>query len=204
MRRLAVLGVAVSAGCAVALTGCAAAKRAPVAAPQIPTIVASTAVTTTVAPADRPLPDDCKLVVPAVDVDGVVGQPLDGQPARILGVPEPTVGRTGKLDCYYGIPEGRTIASAAIVIGLATYADEASAQQRVRDSVDSERQDGAGVADIAVEKMQGKLVTGKTERMVIGSLGRTTYVVRAKNGVFPDDKVGAALAALAVKALTPK
>lgn len=186
-----------------AVAGCATPK-APAAMPPIPKIEVTTDSSATPTPTDRPLPDDCVQVARAVDVDKIVGHDLTGDPARILGIPEPSLGRTARLDCYYGVPDDKPVAAAAVVIGLATYVDPATAAQRVKDSADAERQDGSQVGDQLVGKDHAALVTSKDERMLMGVLGKTTYVLRIKNGVVPDDKVGQVLSDLAQLALTPK
>jgi hypothetical protein len=181
-----------------------ATPKAPAAMPPIPKIEVTTDSSATAVPSDRPLPDDCVQVARAVDVDKVVGHDLDGDPDRILGVPEPAVGLTARLACYYGIPDGKPRDVAAVLIELATYVDPAAASERVRNIADAERQDGSQVGDQVVGKDHAALVTSKDQRMLLGTLGKTTYRLIIRNGVVPDDKVGQVLSDLAVLALTPK
>jgi hypothetical protein len=197
--KTAVLAAAVVLACA----GCAAVKPQPVTQPQIPTILPPTTITRVPQMVDRPLPDDCELVVPVELFNQKLGRELPGELKTIIGIPEPSLGRTGKIDCYYGVPENQPIAAAPVIIGLAAYGDEPTASSRVAESVAAERQEGATVAEVDVGKKKGQLVSTKDERMVVGWLGKTTYVARAKVGVLPDDAIGGFLAALAQQSMTP-
>jgi hypothetical protein len=183
--------------------GCAAVQQGPVAQPAIPTILPPTTISRVPQMVDRPIPDDCELVVPVEVFHQRLGRELPGELKTIIGIPEPSLGRTGKIDCYYAVPERQPIANAPVVIGLATYADEPTATGRVAESVTLERQEGATVAEVDVGKKKGQFVSTKDERLVMGSLGKTTYVVRAKAGVLPDDAIGGFLAALAQQSMTP-
>ncbi|WP_236594421.1 MULTISPECIES: hypothetical protein [Saccharothrix] len=186
-----------------ASAGCAAVQTQPVAQPQIPTIVPPTSFSRIPQMTDRPLPDDCELVIPVELFNQKLGRELPGELKTIIGIPEPSLARTGKIDCYYGVPEKQPIAAAPVIIGLATYADEAAAGTRVAESVAAEREDGATVREVDVGKKKGQFISSKDERLVLGSLGKTTYVARVKLGVLPDDAVAGVLAALAQQSMTP-
>jgi len=194
------VGLALVAGVLVA--GCAVEPRSAAPPPQIPTIVAPTSVTRVPVMADRPLPAGCDEIIPGDQVNQAVGQELPGSGQEIVGVPEESLGRTGKIDCYYGIPPGRPIAAALVIVGLATYEDELTARGRVTESIEVERSEGAQISDVEVGRQRGNLVVNGQERLLIGSLGKTTFVVRAKIGVLPEDKVGPVLAGLAVQTMT--
>ncbi|SDG91844.1 hypothetical protein SAMN05216553_113105 [Lentzea fradiae] len=192
---------------AVALSVCAAcAEAGPQTAappPQIPKITPQTTPTKAPVMVDRPLPDDCDLVVPADVMNATLGQELPGEPRIIIGIKEPGIGRTGKIDCYYGIPEKRNLPDAKIVIGLSTYTDEATAKTRVAESVDAERTDGAKITEVDVGKQKGTLIEGKDEQLLIGSLGKSTFVVRNRNNFLPADRLTAVLPVLAERSMTP-
>ena len=89
----------------------------------------------------------------------VLGQELPGEPKLIVGIPEPGTGRTGKIDCYYGIPPGKPLRAAVVIVGLASYVDELTARTRVADSVEAERQYGATIKEIEVGKQRASLVS---------------------------------------------
>lgn len=185
------------------LSGCSAAPREQAPPPQIPRITAPTSASRTPVMVDRALPDDCELVVTAEAMNQALGQELPGEPKLIIGIPEPGIGRTAKIDCYYGIPPGKPLQDAAVTVGLSSYVDELSARTRISESLEAERKDGATVKEVDVGKQKGSLVSGKDQRLLIGSLGKSTFVVRARPGVVPDDKLPAILATLAQQSMTP-
>ncbi|MDX3655784.1 hypothetical protein PV646_00575 [Streptomyces sp. ID05-26A] len=152
---------------------------------------------------DRALPDDCELVVPVDVMNAALGQELPGEPRIIVGIKEPGIGRTGKIDCYYGIPEKKGLLDAKIVIGLSTYTDDLTARTRVTESVEAERGEGAKVSEVDVGKQKGTLVEGKDEQLLIGSLGKSTFVVRNRNNFIPKEKLVAILPVLAAQSMTP-
>lgn len=185
------------------LSGCSAAPKGQAPPPQIPRITAPTSASRTPVMVDRALPDDCELVVTADAMNQALGQELPGEPKLIIGIPEPGIGRAGKIDCYYGIPPGKALQEAAITIGLSSYVDELSARTRISESIEAERKDGAVVKEVDVGKQKGAMVSGKDQRLLIGSLGKSTFVVRARPGVVPDDKLPGILATLAQQSMTP-
>lgn len=171
--------------------------------PQIPKITPQTTPSRVPVMVDRALPDDCELVVPVEVMNATLGQELPGEPRIIIGIKEPGIGRTGKIDCYYGIPPKQDLGAAKIVIGLSTYTDELTARTRVGESVEAERGDGAKITEVDVGKQKGTLVEGKDEQLLIGSLGKSTFVVRNRNGFIPQAKLVAILPVLAQQAMTP-
>ncbi|MFD7654613.1 hypothetical protein ACFV4N_11615 [Actinosynnema sp. NPDC059797] len=188
---------------AVLCSACSSEPPPAAAPPQIPTILPPTTITRVPQMVDRELPTDCELIVPTEVLNTHLGHELPGALQQIIGIREPSIGRTAKIDCYYGVGEGRGIATAPVVVGLATYVDEPTAAGRVTESVDAERREGATSARVDVGRHEASLVTARDERLLIGSLGKTTFVARAKAGVVPDDRVGAFLAAVAQQAMTP-
>ncbi|MEV0680654.1 hypothetical protein AB0I60_29475 [Actinosynnema sp. NPDC050436] len=193
------MGLAVGAS----VVGCTN-QPAPVAPPvQIPTILAPTTVVRTPVMVDRELPDDCELIVPVEVVNAKIGREVQAEVRTIVGIPEPSLARTSKIDCYYDLAEKQPLAAAPLIIGLATYADEASAKERVAESIAAERAEGGSVAEVDVGKQKASLISTPGERLLLGSLGKTTFVARAKVGFVPDDKMSAVLSALAAQSMTP-
>ncbi|WP_447003460.1 hypothetical protein ACRAKI_27875 [Saccharothrix isguenensis] len=197
--RTTVLAAVVVLACGACSTG----EPPPRVAPPIPTIVPPTTFTRVPQMTDRPLPDDCELIVPVPSVHKFLGRELPGELRTIIGIPEPSLGRTAKVDCYYGLGERQPLGAAPVVVGLATYGDPPTATGRVEESVAAEREHGASITQVDVGKVKASLVSTKGERLLIGSLGKTTFVSRAKVGVVPDEQVGVFLAALAQQAMTP-
>ncbi|RDI27633.1 hypothetical protein [Lentzea flaviverrucosa] len=171
--------------------------------PQIPRITPSTTPSRVPVMVDRALPDDCELVVPVEVMNTTLGQELPGEPRIIVGIKEPGIGRTGKIDCYYGIPDKKGLTDAKIVIGLSSYTDDLTARTRVSESVEAERADGAKITEVDVGKQKGTLVEGKDEQLLIGSLGKSTFVVRNRNNFIPKEKLIAILPVLAAQSMTP-
>ena len=172
--------------------------------PQIPKITPPTSASKVPAMVERPaLPDDCDLVVDPDVMNAILGQEMPGEPQIIIGIKEPSIGRTGKIDCYYGIPAKQNLQAAKIVIGLSTYTDELTARTRVTESVEAERQDGAKITEVDVGKQKGTLVEGKDEQLLIGSLGKSTFVVRSRNNFVPRENLMKILPPLAQQAMTP-
>ncbi|MBY8848264.1 hypothetical protein [Saccharothrix longispora] len=182
---------------------CSSVAPPPAPPPRIPTILPPTTISRTPQMADRPLPEDCEFVLTVEVLDQKLGRELGGELKQIIGVPEPSLGRTGKIDCYYGLGQRQPIAAAPVIVGLATYVDEPTAAGRVADSVTAEREDGATITPVDVTRHKASLVVTRTERLLVGSLGKTTYVVRAKAGFLPDEQVGPFLVALAQQSMTP-
>jgi hypothetical protein len=171
--------------------------------PQIPRITPPTTPSRVPLMVDRPLPDDCELVVPVEVMNATLGQELPGEPRIIVGIKEPSIGKTGKIDCYYGIPEKKNLPDAKIVIGLSTYTDELTARTRVIESIEAERADGAKITEVDVGKQKGTLIEGKDEQLLIGWLGKSTFVVRNRNNFLPQGRLMAVLPVLAQQSMTP-
>jgi hypothetical protein len=194
---LLVLGAAL---CAAVLVGCGARQLA--APAQIPTFETSPPPPQPTV-ADRELPKDCLNVATGPDVDQILGHPLAGSTAFVLGVPDPKISRTARIDCYYGVPDNQPFEKAAVTIAMATYADEPTAQQRMRSTVDSARERGVATSEVQVGPDHGVLLADNPGRVLVDAHGKTTVLITAGPGVLPDDKAGQILAALAVRALTP-
>ncbi|MEU4803121.1 hypothetical protein [Actinosynnema sp. NPDC023587] len=196
-------GVVVAGALVAGLAGCSEQPQAVAPPVQIPTILAPTTVVRTPVMVDRELLDDCELIVPVEKVNARIGREVQGEVRTIVGIPEPSVGRTAKVDCYYDLAERQPLSAAPLIIGLATYADDGAARDRVVESITAERAEGGTVSEVEVGKQKASVVSTAGERLLIGSLGKSTFVARAKVGFVPDDQVNAVLAALAVQAMTP-
>jgi hypothetical protein len=152
---------------------------------------------------DRELPRDCVNVATGPDVDQIVGHPLVGTTGFVLGLPDPKIGRIGRIDCYYGVPDRQPLEKAAVIITMASYADGPTATQRLRSTVDSARQRGVPTSEVQVGPDQGVVIADTPDQELVDAHGKTTVLVSAAPGVLPQDRAGQILAALAVRALTP-
>ncbi len=100
---------------------------------------ASGAPTPTPTPA---LPPGCESLLPFTDLDQALGRPLFGETRQIKGVAQPSIGRTGRLTCYYGLAKGGR-GPIPVEVGVSTYEDAASAAERVTATVAAARGSGA-------------------------------------------------------------
>jgi hypothetical protein len=186
-----------SAVVALVLTGCTSTPT-PTARPTIPVFATATATT---APVRAALPHACAEVASASDVDAIVGHQLTGSAAEVRGVAEPAIHRTGRLDCYYGIPAGQPVTAGVLSIGIAGYTDAASAAQRVTETVNAARQAGDSTSDVTLGSRDAVLVVGPRNQELVLSAGDLTVLISADTGVLSRTSSGDQLRRLAGKAL---
>jgi len=178
------------------LVACSSAPQ-PTAHPQVPTF--STRQTTSAAPVAPP--KSCAAVAQAADVDQIVGHQLVGSANQVVGIPQANISRTGRLDCYYGIPAGQPVTAAVLSIGIASYTDAPTAQHRVTLTVNSARNSGTTTSDLKVGTEHAVLLAGAQAQELVLSHGNLTVLVRANNGVLTHATIGPQLVALAQRAL---
>lgn len=183
---------------ALALAGGCARAAPPSASPAVP--VFSTA---PVATGERTMPATCGEVATLDDLTRILNTLVTGTVSPIQGVPQDNIGRTARLDCYYGIPAGKPPSSAKVWIGLASYVNEESARKRTTNTVADERDAGAAVSDVQVGSDRGVLVRN-ANWMLVTSRGRLTVVVQVIPVLVPDEQAGLLLAQLATFALTSR
>jgi hypothetical protein len=135
------------------------------------------------------------------EVSDLLNAAITGQTLPVVGVPEPKIGRTARLDCYYGVPDGQGVPAATVSIGLASYTDEGAARRRMTSTVESERDSGAKANEVQVGSDKGILLNG-TKRILVAARGKHTVVVTVVKDLVPDEQAGALLATLADRALT--
>jgi hypothetical protein len=195
-RLVVVLVVAVVLGVAACSSSPPPATR-----PSVPGFAAATA---SAVPEISAAPKDCGTVAEAADVDHVTGHQLNGAMVPVVGVPLPSIKRTARLDCYYGVPGGQPLTAAAVSIGIAGYADAATAARRVEETVTSARDSGSSTSATKVGADPATLLSDAKARELVFSHGVLTVLVTARNGVLPADKIGPSLVALAQRALTAR
>lgn len=180
------------------VSGCAGATE-PLADPEVP-------VFSTPAPPGslegRPVPKTCGEVATLEEIGRILGTLVTGAPRPVVGVPQQNIGRTARLDCYYGVQPGKPVATATVWIGVATYTDGHWAQRRLSNTVDDEREAGARVSDVPVGPDRGVLLRGKATWMLVAVRGATTVVVTIHPNLIREDRAGAMLGQLANLALT--
>jgi hypothetical protein len=162
----------------------------------------------TAAPADdgasgRPVPKTCTEIVTPEEAGTILGVLLSGEPQPVVGVPLPDIGRTARLDCYYGLQSGGPLATATLWVGMTSYTDPQRAQRRLTATVDVERDASSHVDEIAVGAGEGTLLRGRAWT-VVARRGSTTVVVTITPNLVNEDRVGPMLGQLADLALTPR
>ncbi|HEX3782174.1 MAG TPA: hypothetical protein VHX38_21135 [Pseudonocardiaceae bacterium] len=146
------------------------------------------------------VPASCDPVARFGDVNAAVGHQLTGTANQIVGIPEASIGRTARLDCYYGIPPNQAITTGVLSIGISSYGTQAQAQHRVLETVNEARDTGYVASTVRVGAMNADLLAGTSQEIVL-SAGNLTILVSAANGVLAAGNIGPALIALATKAL---
>jgi hypothetical protein len=185
---------------AVGLVGMVLACSSPAQQPIIVPVPTPTPSKTSAPRAEGLLPSGCDDVVPPAEVGSLVGRDLGGQARAVPGTPDPKIDRTARLDCYYGLADGRPVAEAQVAIGLATYTDDQAAARRVSATVDGERGSGVQVSQVQVGPDQGTLLSGGTLTLVVAHKSTTAVVTVLKTAV-PADQAGTVLTKLASRAL---
>lgn len=156
-----------------------------------------------VATGERAAPVTCGDVATIDDVTRILATLVSGTVVPIVGVPQDNIGRTARLDCYYGVPDGQPVAAAKVWIGLTTYVNEQSARKRMTATVGDERDAGATVSDVPVGPGRGVLL--RTDHwMLVANRGRLTVVVRVIPVLVHDDQAGSLIGNLANFALTSR
>jgi hypothetical protein len=179
----------VAAGSVVAafglLVGCSSSSGAPRTNPRPPVPTFSTSARPTSVPVGATPPTSCDSVGAAADIDKIVGHPLGGAANQVVGVPTTSIGRTARLDCYYGVPDGQPLSAAVLSIAVSTYADAPSAQARVTSTVDDARAAGATVSTVKVGSTSAMLMLSQQNQALALAVGTRTVAVTANTGVLP-------------------
>ncbi|RLK59448.1 hypothetical protein [Actinokineospora cianjurensis] len=176
--------------------GCTSAPPPAAKAPEIPRISTSAAKPRVERVA---LPASCGRLLTRQDLDDVVETVITGRTEVVVGVGLPKIGRTGRIDCYYGIPQDQPPAAAVLTVGMAAYTDQTSARQRVQETVDAERDKGIAAEEIKVGTDTGFLIEGDTRTVVVAHGTLTVAVTVAKTLATPEQ-----VAKLADRALTER
>jgi hypothetical protein len=192
------LAAGAALGLAAVLAACSSPAAAPAPRAKVPVFATSTV---RAVPVRTSLPKACSDVATATEVDAIVGHALTGSSHEVVGVAESKINRTGRLDCYFGIPAGKPVTSGVVSIGIGSYTDPTSAAHRTTVTVNSARADGASVSDVQVNGGDALLVADTKIQELVLSRGDLTVLVIANNGVLPSGKAGPGLTALAMRAL---
>lgn len=129
---------------------------------------------------------------------------MNGNTKFVNGTPDTKIGRTARIDCYYGLTEGQQLPDAPMSVGLASYTDPDAAARRVSATVDGEKQAGAKISDVQVGSDKGKLIVGKKVATLVATYKATTVVVIAQLEVVPEAQAASILGKIADRALSPR
>jgi hypothetical protein len=151
----------------------------------------------------KPVPKTCGGLATLTEVADILGAAVTGDTLPVVGVPEPSIGRTARLDCYYGVPAGQPRSAAAVWIGLAAYTDAAAARSRVDATVEAEREAGAKPTEAAVGPDLGTLLNA-AKRTLVAVRDNTTVVVTVVADLVPEAQAAEILGRLANHVLTPR
>lgn len=122
------------------------------------------------------LPTGCETLLPFTDLDRALGRPLFGESRFTKGVGQPSIGRTGRATCQYGLGRGGT-GVPYVEVGISTYTDAEAAAKRVRATVAAARADGATQGEATVGGVPATLLGGgKTVTLVLAEGSRTVAV----------------------------
>lgn len=191
--RGAVVGTAVLA-VAVACSSGSDPEAPPAAAPtSAPTTGSSGPAEPTPTPTPK-LPAGCESLLPFTDLDQALGRPLFGETRQIQGVAQPSIGRTGRLTCYYGLPQGGR-GTVPVEVGVSTYTDATKAADRVTATIAAAR--GSGATSQSTATVAGQPATvlgGKTSITVVTAQGDRTVAVTVQRSLQPGRTDRAAVA----------
>jgi hypothetical protein len=185
---------------ALVLGGCTQSKP-PTESPAVPAFSSARPSTT----AERTVPDSCDAVATLDDLTRILNNFVSGPVQRIVGVPQQNIGRTARLDCYYGLPDGQPATAAKVWVGLASYVNAESARKRLTATVADERDAGTTVSvnDVPVGDDRGVLIRN-ANWMLVAAHGRLTVVVQVVPELVREDHAGVVLGQVADFALTSR
>ena len=122
------------------------------------------------------LPTGCDSMLPFTDLDRALGRPLFGRTVFTKGVPQPSIGRTGRVTCGYGLPaNGR--GAPPVEVGVSTYTDVESATRRVQATISQLRSTGATQAEATVSGLPATVLGTATSFTVVLAQGSRTIAV---------------------------
>jgi hypothetical protein len=186
-----------------ALSGCAVTSDPPPLVVPVPSFT-SAKVTQSAARIVGALPTGCGAIATPEEVADAVGSAMSGTSKLVTGAPDTKIGRTARIDCYYGLADGQALPDAPVAVGLASYSDAQAAGRRVSSTVDAEKAAGAKVSEVPVGSEKGTLLVGKKIATLVATYQATTVVVIAQLGLVPAAQAPSILGKIADRALSPR
>jgi hypothetical protein len=175
-----------------AVAGCTGSTDQPAAAGSATSSPAAPASETSSAPTPTPtasLPGGCDSVLPFTDLDQALGRPLFGQTRFVLGVAQPSIGRTGRVTCQYGLPANGK-GAAPVEVGMSTYKDAQSATDRVEATIAGLRAGATSQATATVAGQPATVIGTKTAYTTVLAQGQRTIAVTVLRAVKPNPQKG--------------
>lgn len=162
---------------ACAAAGCTSGGESSAAATTAPPASGSSSASATPTPsATAALPTGCDSMLPFTDLDRALGRPLFGETSFTLGLAQPSIGRTGRITCRYGLAKGGR-GAAPVEVGVSTYVDTESATERVEATVAQERKQGATYTTETVSGLPATLISTRTAFTAVLAQGSRTIAV---------------------------
>jgi len=149
------------------------------------------------------LPETCSELLSLDAIDAGLGVRITGTTQYVVGVPEPEIGRTGRVTCSYGVipnPDGTSSAPLAQA-SVFTYDSVGSALDRVETVVSQGRSAGNRMQDVPVGNYDGVVIISVTEATLIVAVENRNYAITLAPGLVADDRLAPALASLAESAI---
>jgi hypothetical protein len=185
------------------LVSCAAKPSSPIVVP-VPSFTPSSQATSAPARIVGALPTGCGAIGSAEEISDAIGRTLSGTPRLVTGAADGKIGRTARIDCYYGLDANQETKDAPVAVGLASYTDASAAGRRVQTTVEDERKAGATVREITVGADKGTLLIGKKIVTLVATHQATTVVVIAQIDVVTAEQAPSSLGKIADRALSPR
>lgn len=147
-----------------------------------PTIVPATQGPTEAA---KDLPVNCDRVATDADIQAALGGPLQGTTIYLKDVAEPSIHRTGRIDCKYGVTLDKTgkPGPAGIEIQVATYDATANAVDRVAGTVAGQVAKGDPSKSVVVANRQATVMTDQGTTELFMADGNRTFVIQIAGSV---------------------
>ncbi len=121
----------------------------------------------------------------------------------VVGVPEPDIGRSGRVTCSYGVipnPDG-TSAPPLVQASVFTYDTVELAQDRIDTVVGQARDAGHRTQEAPVGDYDGMVIITVTDATLVVAVDRRNYSITVAPGLVTDDRLTQALADLAESAI---
>jgi hypothetical protein len=181
-RRLSLVGVV---GCAV-LTGCTGGGDGGSGPASAPTPSPTTTAATTGATPPYALPTSCSALLTLSQIDAALGSRLPGETTYTVGTAEPSIARTGRVTCGFGVVPATDTAGAGsplLELSVFTYTDAGAAAGRVADTVEAQQARGVRSEDASVPGADAVLLTAADGATLIATVEARTYSLSLVPGI---------------------